>query len=146
MTRDVTSWNTACKSTPRPPDRAPRNSMVSRRYMGRATCVRTLRLAVVRKFRPALRWTLHSSPSAVIIPCPVQRGRRREMALGVGGSDELTEQVPEHALDKAPLAEDALIPEDKVEIPGVVDHDTGRQAGHDNLERLVAELALAVDK
>jgi len=64
----------------------------------------------------------------------------------VGGSDELTEQVPEHALDKAPLAEDALIPEDKVEIPGVVDHDTGRQAGHDNLERLVAELALAVDK
>lgn len=58
----------------------------------------------------------------------------------------LTEQIPERFLHEGPLAEDALIFEDKVQVLGVVDDDARWQRGHVKLKGLAAKEALAADE
>jgi hypothetical protein len=72
----VISWNTDCRSASRASrDLDLRNSTLWARYCGRATSVSTCRFLVLRKARPALRWTFHSSPSELMMPWPVGLGK-----------------------------------------------------------------------
>lgn len=54
----------------------------------------------------------------------------------------LTEKVPQRLLHELALGEQALILKDKLKVPRVIDDHAWRQAGHRDLEGLVAELPL----
>lgn len=102
----------------------------------------TRRLAPLRKARPALRWSFQRSPSAFMMPLP-RSGQWRECLPAKGGR-RLTEQVPRPLLHKLALGKQALILEDKVQVPGAVDEHARWQSRHAQGDGLVAELALAL--
>lgn len=106
INRVVNSRNTCCMSTVSSLfTAASKKVSVSSKIGGRASSRKILRLALLKKRRPAFLWILQRSPSALMMPFPIRQTRLAAMSLAsqMAWSDDAPNRSHDLERKKVPL-------------------------------------------